>query len=216
MADLPDEVSPFMDKINFITCRKGCNKQILTKQEFMTHNCIDHLKNVIRDQELEKEMLYKHLREAKSDIKDLLTEFKRCKESQESVIDELKEELTFLEKRNKEIHNKRILHNGYGNQEYEDEQVQNEQESTLAFMNFIQTAEKDFTTFTQRLDKNYSKYHHLVEDKKGQSPLPKPLLKPSLTTWQSYNDRRNMKKSMSTIATTPKPQRKMKKLTSYA
>ncbi len=97
-SDLPETVSPFSKKTYFITCRKGCNKQILTKKEFESHRCVDHLKNVIRDQNREKEMLNEHLEEAEKDVKDLLQEFERCKNTQETVIDELKVKLMFLEK----------------------------------------------------------------------------------------------------------------------
>ena len=96
--ELPEKESPFSEKTYFITCRKGCNKQILTKKEYETHRCIDHLKNVIRDQNREKEMLNEHLQEAEKDVTDLLQEFDRCKLTQESCIDELKEKLMFLEK----------------------------------------------------------------------------------------------------------------------
>jgi len=101
--ELPEATSPFSDKTYFITCRKGCNKQILTKKEYESHRCVDHLRNVIKDQQREKELLNEHLAEAEKDVKDLLNEFERCKETQELTIDELKEKLMFLEKRNEDL-----------------------------------------------------------------------------------------------------------------
>lgn len=162
--ELPEAVSPFSDKTYFITCRKGCNKQILTKKEYESHRCVDHLKNVIRDQNREKEMLNEHLEEAEKDVKDLLNEFERCKESQETVIDELKEKLMFLEKRNDKLKNERAKRTKDYEERLNEEKLKSEKESTLAFMNFIQTAEKDFTLFCQRLNKDFSKYKDKLKD----------------------------------------------------
>lgn len=162
--ELPETISPFTDKTYFITCRKGCNKQILTKKEFETHRCVDHLKNVIRDQNREKEMLNEHLEEAEKDVKDLLEEFERCKESQETVIDELKEKLMFLEKRNENLKSERVRRTKDYEERLNEEKVKSEKESTLAFMNFIQTAEKDFTLFSQRLNKDFGKYKDKLKD----------------------------------------------------
>jgi septal ring factor EnvC (AmiA/AmiB activator) len=162
--ELPDTVSPFSDKTYFITCRKGCNKQILTKKEFESHRCVDHLKNIIRDQNREKEMLNEHLVEAEKDVKDLLEEFERCKDSQETVIDELKEKLMFLEKRNENLKNERNKRTKEYEERLNQEKLKSEKDSTLAFMNFIQTAEKDFTLFCSRLNKDFSKYKEKLKD----------------------------------------------------
>jgi septal ring factor EnvC (AmiA/AmiB activator) len=162
--DLPDTASPFTDKTYFITCRKGCNKQILTKKEYESHRCVDHLRNVIRDQNREKEMLNEHLDEAEKDVKDLLNEFERCKDSQETVIDDLKEKLMFLEKRNENLKEERSRRTKDYEERLNLEKVKSEKESTLAFMNFIQTAEKDFTLFCSRLNKDFSKYKDKLKD----------------------------------------------------
>ena len=162
--ELPDATSPFSDKTYFITCRKGCNKQILTKKEYETHRCVDHLKNVIKDQQKEKQMLDEHISEAEKDLRDLLNEFERCKESQETVIDELKEKIMFLEKRNENLKNDRVRKMKDYEERLNEEKLKSEKESTLAFMNFIQTAEKDFTLFSQRLTKDFSKYKDKLKD----------------------------------------------------
>ena len=140
--DLPESISPFSDKTYFITCRKGCNKQILTKKEYETHRCVDHLKNVIKDQQKEKQLLDNHIKEAEKDLKDLLSEFERCKESQETVIDELKEKIMFLEKRNETLKNEKIKKMKDYEERLNEEKLKSEKTSTLAFVNFIQTAEK--------------------------------------------------------------------------
>ena len=162
--DLPEAISPFAEKTYFITCRKGCNKQILTKKEYESHRCVDHLKNVIRDQKREKEMLDEHLEEAEKDVKDLLMEFERCKENQETVIDELKEKLMFLEKRNESLKLERARRTKDYEERLNEEKVKSEKDSTLAFMNFIQTAEKDFTLFCSRLNKDFGKYKDKLKD----------------------------------------------------
>jgi hypothetical protein len=162
--DLPDSVSPFSEKTYFITCRKGCNKQILTKKEYETHSCVDHLKNVIRDQKKEKDMLSEHIEEAEKDVKDLLVEFERCKDTQETCIDELKEKLMFLEKRNENLKNQRTRRTKDYEERLNEEKIKSEKDSTLAFMNFIQTAEKDFTLYSQRLNKDFTKYKDQIKD----------------------------------------------------
>ena len=162
--ELPDSISPFSDKTYFITCRKGCRKQILTKQEFETHRCVDHLKDVIRDQNREKELLNEHLEEAEKDVKGLLSEFERCKESQETVIDELKEKLMYVEKKNESLKYERARRTKDYEERLNEEKLKSEKESTLAFMNFIQTAEKDFTLFSQRLNKDFTKYKEKLKD----------------------------------------------------
>ncbi|CAI2372472.1 unnamed protein product [Moneuplotes crassus] len=156
--ELPEKESPFSEKTYFITCRKGCNKQILTKKEYETHRCIDHLKNVIRDQNREKEMLNEHLQEAEKDVKDLLEEFDRCKDTQESVIDELKEKLMFLEKKNENLKEQRARKTKDYEERLNEEKLKSEKESNLSFINFIQTAEKDFTLYNQRLNTDFEKY----------------------------------------------------------
>ena len=162
--ELPDATSPFSEKTYFITCRKGWNKQILTKKEYETHRCVDHLKNVIKDQQKEKQMLDEHIHEAEKDLRDLLNEFERCKESQETVIDELKEKIMFLEKRNENLKNEKVRKMRDYEERLNEEKLKSEKESTLAFMNFIQTAEKDFTLFSQRLNKDFSKYKDKLKD----------------------------------------------------
>lgn len=162
--ELPDSISPFSEKTYFITCRKGCNKQILTKKEYESHRCVDHLKNVIRDQNKEKDMLNEHLEEAEKDVQELLQEFKRCKESQETVIDELKEKLMFLEKKNENLKTERVKRTKDYEERLNEEKMKSEKESNLAFINFIQTAEKDFTLYSQRLTNDFNKYKDKLKE----------------------------------------------------
>lgn len=183
--DLPETISPFSNKTYFITCRKGCNKQILTKKEYMSHRCVDHLKNVIRDQNKEKEMLNEHLDEAEKDVRDLLIEFDRCKNTQESAIDELKEKLMFLEKRNENLKIERERRTKDYEERLNEEKLKSEKESNLAFINFIQTAEKDFTLYNQRLDLDFSKY--------------KDKLKEETTTYQLKTKANSMAKETDTL-----------------
>ena len=109
-------------------------------------------------------MLDEHISEAEKDLRDLLNEFERCKESQETVIDELKEKIMFLEKRNENLKNDRVRKMKDYEERLNEEKLKSEKESTLAFMNFIQTAEKDFTLFSQRLTKDFSKYKDKLKD----------------------------------------------------
>lgn len=109
-------------------------------------------------------MLNEHLTEAESDVKDLFNEFEKCKEAQEACIDDLKDRLMFLEKRNADLKEDRAKKV----KDYEDrlniEKLNSEKESTLGFMNFIQTAEKDFTLFCQRLNTDFAKYKDKLKD----------------------------------------------------
>ncbi|CAI2367998.1 unnamed protein product [Moneuplotes crassus] len=156
--DLPDKESPFSESTYFITCMKGCNKRILTKKEFESHSCIDHLKNIIKDQNKEKEMLKGHLQEAEKDVKDLFQEINRCKLNQESAIDELKEKLMFLENKNAALKEQRARKVNNYEERRNEENMKNEQESDLSFINFIQTAEKDFIVYNQRINTDFDKY----------------------------------------------------------
>ena len=89
--ELSDSLPPF---------GKDTITKTLPNKEYESRRSVSHLKNVIREQKKEKELLNGHLQEAENDVKDLLDEFERCKEQQEAAIDELKEKLMFLEKRN--------------------------------------------------------------------------------------------------------------------
>ena len=153
--ELSDSLPPF---------EKDTITKTLPNKEYESRRSVSHLKNVIREQKKEKELLNGHLQEAENDVKDLLDEFERCKEQQEAAIDELKEKLMFLEKRNENLKEERARKM----KDYEDrlniEKLNSKKESTLAFMNFIQTAEKDFTLFCQRLNSDFSKYKDKVKD----------------------------------------------------
>ena len=153
--ELSDSLPPF---------GKDTITKTLPNKEYESRRSVSHLKNVIREQKKEKELLNGHLQEAENDVKDLLDEFERCKEQQEAAIDELKEKLMFLEKRNENLKEERARKM----KDYEDrlniEKLNSKKESTLAFMNFIQTAEKDFTLFCQRLNSDFSKYKDKVKD----------------------------------------------------
>lgn len=151
--DLAQTASPFGDKNN-----------LLNKTEYKNHKSIDYLKSVIRDQNKEKELLTQHLEEAERDVKDLLTEFDRCKESQESVIDDLKERLMFLEKHNEALKEERARKMKDYEERLNIEKLNSEKDSSLAFLNFIQTAEKDFSLFCNRLNTDFSKYQNKIKD----------------------------------------------------
>ena len=219
--ELPDNLSPFSQKTLFITCTHGCNKQLLTKSEYQMHRCVDHLKNVIREQHKENKLLHWHLDQAENDFEDLVYEYERCKESQEAAIDELKQKLYLLQQQNETL----IDEKARKSQDYDNrlciEKHNSEKEATLGFMNFIQTAEKDFNLLCQRLNSDFSKYNDKVNDEAVTYQLKTQT---NLMTKQKSGKKKTSKlrsgsltpKSGSTTlrsgSTTPKSESKVKKI----
>eukprot|EP00343_Euplotes_focardii_P001197 CAMPEP_0205804392 /NCGR_PEP_ID=MMETSP0205-20121125/7297_1 /ASSEMBLY_ACC=CAM_ASM_000278 /TAXON_ID=36767 /ORGANISM="Euplotes focardii, Strain TN1" /LENGTH=117 /DNA_ID=CAMNT_0053073927 /DNA_START=646 /DNA_END=1000 /DNA_ORIENTATION=- len=96
-----------------------------------------------------------------------------------------------------------------------EEKVKSEKESNLAFINFIQTAEKDFTLYCHRLNLDFNKYKDKLKEETTTYQLKTKANSVAKETNGSQLD--NMSKSQSfskkkSSTTTPKSNNRRKNL----
>lgn len=147
-----------------VICQKGCNKPIATREEYYEHECLDHLKIIMQEQRREIELLTQHIEEADVDIDHLLQEFDVTKDSQEKNIDELKERLMLVERDNDNLQERRKAKSKNYENKMEEQHDKLKRDSRASYINFMKTAEKDFTLFNSRLSQDFGKYREKLKE----------------------------------------------------
>lgn len=167
--DLPEKVSPFAEMLYFMTWENGCNRRLFTKNEYEEHKCVDHLKTIITRQHSDHNWYLNNWtgnHSSEKDVAEVKMQYERCKKSQEAIIQDLKDRLMVLEKRNEKLREARGTRKVMSNLEKKmhNDSASNKTDFPLVFMNFIQTAEDNFALFFHRMNKDFSKYKDNLKD----------------------------------------------------